>query len=89
MHEHASHTLLALGVVGVVAAVLELDFVRCPEYRGCPYLGGWKYTIRMEITVGATACDRCTEVVRISKCPLFRGFTVYRKAYVETIVYLL
>ena len=45
-------------------------FVRCPEVRGCPYLGGFKYTTHMEIAVGATACVRCTEVVRISECPL-------------------
>ena len=45
-------------------------FVRCPEVRGCPYLGGCKYTTHTEIAVGATACVRCKEVVRISECPL-------------------
>ena len=44
--------------------------VRCPEVRGCPYLGGCKYTTHMEVAVCATACVRCTEVVRISECPL-------------------
>ena len=39
-------------------------FVLCPEYRGL------KYTIYMEIAVGATACVRYLEVVRFSEGPL-------------------
>ena len=60
------------------AGILERSFVRCPEYRGCPYFGGWNYTIYMEITVGATACVRCTEVVRISECPLLEVLLYFK-----------
>ena len=37
-----------LGVVSCLSGnsiQLEQEFVSCPEYRGCPYFGGWKYTI--------------------------------------------
>ena len=57
------------------ASILERSFVRCPEYRGCPYFGGWNYTIYMEITVGATACVGCTEV---SECPLLEVFVPFK-----------
>ena len=52
-------------------------FVRCPEYRGCPYLGGLKYTIYMDIAVGATACVRYLEVVRFSESPLIEVLLYY------------
>ena len=60
-------------------ALLEIVFLLFPtQYRGCPYLGGLKYTIYIEIAVGATACVRYLEVVRFSEGPLInRGFTVY------------
>ena len=48
-------------------------FVRCPEYRGCPYLRGLKYTIYMDIAVGATACVHYLEVVRFSEGPLIEA----------------
>ena len=75
----------ALAVVGVVsclsalgdnfyaaAGILERSFVRCPEYRGCPYFGGWNYIWRYN-----GWCHGLCSLYPHLGVSVIRGFTVY------------
>ena len=42
-------------------------FVHCPEYGGCPLVGGSKCTIYMVRSIGGTGFVRCLEVVCFSE----------------------
>ena len=57
-----------------------ISVVRCPEYRGCPYVGGQKYTIYIYIYGKSNRCHDMSPLY--GGCPLLGesvmgGFTVY------------